>query len=195
MIRLFKFFAIIFLINIFTLLISEPIYAMDFNCGSVFYKHSSNNCLCEHDEFFKKQCATFGLPPCYDYYCCGWINQAGGCDARAPEQQIESGLSQEILDQLNPLKIGQSPYIEEFSTPAGIINRLIIFIFPIAGLILFVLIVWGGFEMLTSPANKSNYETGKNRVVAAVIGFILLFCSYWIIQIIEVIFSVNILGQ
>ncbi len=77
---------------------------------------------------------------------------------------------------------------------AKFINRALEFIFPLAGLILFVMIVWGGFEMLTSAASKKGMDAGKQRVTAALIGFLVLFASYWIIQIVQEITGVVILG-
>lgn len=105
----------------------------------------------------------------------------------------------ETLKKLNPLNIGESTqkYVflpdGQFSL-AGFINHAINFIFPLAGLILFVMLVWGGFEMLTSAASKKGLDAGKQRITAAIIGFLLLFASYWIIQIVEAITGVVILG-
>ncbi len=105
-------------------------------------------------------------------------------------------INDEQLDQLDPLLIGtkgNESLQEEFSTPAGIINRFLLFAFPLAGLILFVMIVWGGFDMLAKSATKKSMDSGKQRITAAVIGFILLFASYWIIQILEIITGAQIL--
>lgn len=104
----------------------------------------------------------------------------------------------ETLRNLNPLQLFSSEADEfmpggEFSL-AVFINRALNIIFPLAGLALFVMIVWGGFEMLTGVAGKQGLEAGKQRVTAAVIGFLLLFASYWIIQIVETITGVKILG-
>jgi len=99
------------------------------------------------------------------------------------------------FDQFNPLKMrGEDTSISPvFDTPADVINRFLLFAFPIAGLILFVMIVWGGFDMLTKATTKKSIEDGKKRITNAVIGFILLFVAYWLVQIIEVVFGVKIL--
>jgi hypothetical protein len=95
---------------------------------------------------------------------------------------------------LNPLYIGESEFAEDLSTPGGIVSRLLLFLFPLAGLVLFAMIVWGGFEILVK-ANESQkaLDAGRNRITAAIVGFLLLFSSYWIIQIAEVIFGIVIL--
>ncbi|MFZ1721052.1 MAG: hypothetical protein WAU07_00950, partial [Microgenomates group bacterium] len=103
---------------------------------------------------------------------------------------------------LNPLEIGGGETIEEnaasdfatdLSTPGGIVTRLLEFAFPLAGLILFLMIVWGGFEILTGAATKKSVDAGKQRITAALLGFLLLFATYWIGQLLEVVFGIVIL--
>ncbi len=81
-----------------------------------------------------------------------------------------------------------------FSTPASALNHLMPYLFSLAGMILFIMIVWGGFEMMRGAADTKAFDAGKQRVVSALIGFGLLFISYWIAQIVQFIFGVNILG-
>ncbi len=81
-----------------------------------------------------------------------------------------------------------------FTSPAGIISRVLLFAFPIAGLILFVMLVWSGFQIIMGGAQGSkSIEAGRQRATTAIIGFILLFVAYWVMQIIEIIFSIQIL--
>jgi hypothetical protein len=112
---------------------------------------------------------------------------------------LDDPITQNDLDQLNPLLLfstKESQFYRGDEFVLGMfINQALNLIFPLAGLILFVMIVWGGFEMLTSATSKKGLDAGKQRVVSALIGFLLLFSSYWIIQIIEHITQVNILGQ
>lgn len=114
------------------------------------------------------------------------------------EIQTEKGLTQENLEALNPLRIGDTDAsdvnTDEFSTPAGILSRFFIFAFPISGMILFVMLVWGGFQTLSGAATKQSMDEGRQRITAALFGFGLLFSSYWIIQIIQAVFSINIIS-
>lgn len=111
-----------------------------------------------------------------------------------PEFKPLEGVDNETFDNLNPLKLEGDPSINsQLSTPGGIVSRILLFAFPTAGLILFVMLVWGGFEILATAATAKSVEAGKQRITAAFVGFILLFCSYWIMQIIEEIFGLVIL--
>lgn len=101
--------------------------------------------------------------------------------------QCSSLLSCTIRDPFGMLRV------VNFSRPAGILNALIPYLFTFAGLILFVMLLWGGFEMLSGAATPKSQEAGKQRITAALTGFALLFMSYWFAQIIEYIFGLNIL--
>ncbi len=82
--------------------------------------------------------------------------------------------------------------IVTFSTPGGIISRFLPFILSAAGLILFVMLIWGGFEFMMGAANPKSAESGKQRITSAFIGFFILFSVFWIAQIMQIIFGINI---
>lgn len=111
--------------------------------------------------------------------------------------------AQEVFDKLNPLKIGApediqqmgaSSYADQLSTPGGLLTRTLQYAFPLAGLVLFVMLVWGGFEILMGASTPKSKDNGKQRITAALIGFLLLFASYWIAQLIQIIFDIRFLG-
>lgn len=112
-------------------------------------------------------------------------------------------LAQDIpFDNLDPLRIARDKNINTvttdkpayFNTPGGILSRVLDFAFPLAGIILFVMIIWGGFEILSGATTPKAKDAGKQRVTNAVIGFILLFSAYWIAQLVEVIFGIQFLS-
>lgn len=65
----------------------------------------------------------------------------------------------------------------------------------IAGIIMLFLLVFGGIMMIASAGQDDPQKAaqGKKAVTAAVIGFIIIFASYWIVQIIEYLTGVPIL--
>lgn len=79
-------------------------------------------------------------------------------------------------------------------TIGAIITSLLPYLFTFGGMILFGMLIWGGFEMLAGASETKAQEAGKQRITAAVIGFILLFASYWMAQLMEIIFGIKILG-
>lgn len=79
-------------------------------------------------------------------------------------------------------------------TVGGIISNFLPSILTLAGLILFGMLVMGGFTMLAGAADKESQENGKKQITSALIGFLIIFLAYWIAQILQVIFKVNILS-
>jgi len=125
----------------------------------------------------------------------GWICPDNCLDSA--EFDIREGLPSDILNRLNPLSVGTGACQPdpELNQPAGLINRSLRYLFPFAGLVLFVMTVWGGFEVLSTAASKKSIDAGKQRIQAAIIGFIMLFTAYWLMMIVEAVFSIKILSQ
>lgn len=73
-----------------------------------------------------------------------------------------------------------------------IISRILPFILIMGGLLLLLMIIASGFQMLTNPTNPDAQAGGKQRLTWAVVGFFALFGSYWLAQIMEIIFNINI---
>jgi len=82
--------------------------------------------------------------------------------------------------------------IGRFTTLSSLITVALPYLFSIAGLILFAYLVWGGFDYLTSMGDPKKAEAGKNKITYAVLGFIIIFASYWLVQIISRLFNLGI---
>ncbi len=129
------------------------------------------------------------------YYCCSW-NSADAFDPSVFNDSPSNSLTLDLdvvdlkysdLESMNPLKFSSVFSDPSSRTPGAIINRaLTVIIFPIAGIGLLILILWGGFQMISgSTTGKQNsIDMGKKRITTAIIGFIVLFCVYWIWRLI-----------
>ncbi len=76
----------------------------------------------------------------------------------------------------------------------SITNSFLPTILQLAGLILFGMLVMGGFTMLAGAADKESQEKGKKMITSSLTGFFIIFLAYWIAQILQVIFKINILS-
>jgi len=64
----------------------------------------------------------------------------------------------------------------------------------IAGILSILLIVAGGFGMIMGAGgdNPQNAAKGRQAATAGVIGFLLVFAAYWIVEIVQVVTGVAI---
>ncbi len=78
----------------------------------------------------------------------------------------------------------------------GIISILLQNIYVLAGIVLFILLIVGGLGFIIGAGgdNPEQAKRGKQAITAALIGFAIIFCSYWIIKIIETLTGINILN-
>ncbi len=80
------------------------------------------------------------------------------------------------------------------SSLGDIISSLLPYILVIAGLTLFIFLIIGGFGLLTSAGNPEKMKAAQGKITSAVIGFVIIFISYWLIRILEIVFGISILG-
>lgn len=82
-----------------------------------------------------------------------------------------------------------------FSDIGSFVSTLLPNVYVVAGVILFLLLIFGGFTYIVSAGQQKpeGVQKGKKAITAALIGFLLIFTSWWIIQIIEVITGLEIL--
>jgi len=78
------------------------------------------------------------------------------------------------------------------ATVGDVISALIPYIFMIAGLVFFVFLIWSGFEFLMSAGDPEKVKSAQGKLVNAIIGFVVIFVAYWLVQILGVIFGLQL---
>ena len=72
-----------------------------------------------------------------------------------------------------------------------IIYRLIPYIFGIAGFLILIYVILGGFQILTSQGDPKAVASGQQKITYAVVGFLIMFTAYWVVRLIARIFSLD----
>lgn len=80
-----------------------------------------------------------------------------------------------------------------FQTIGGFISAVLPNVFILSGIILLLLLLFGGLMTIINAGNPEAQDKGKQAITSALIGFVIIFASYWIIQIIQVLTGINIL--
>lgn len=65
----------------------------------------------------------------------------------------------------------------------SLINGVLSFVMVLAALLVFMYLIWGGIEWITSGGDKGKTESARNKITAAVLGLIVLAASYAILLI------------
>jgi len=74
-----------------------------------------------------------------------------------------------------------------------IISGMLKYALVFGGLAMFGYLIYGGFHLLISAGNPEGIKEGTNKIVFAIVGFLVIFAAYWIIQLVEVAFNLSIL--
>lgn len=80
-------------------------------------------------------------------------------------------------------------------TLGEVVSGIIPWVFYIAGFALLLMLVFGGFQLLTSAGDKNAMEAAKKRITNSIVGFVIIFASYWIVQLVGKILGINIFSQ
>ncbi len=81
--------------------------------------------------------------------------------------------------------------LEGINNLGDLINVLMSFLVPFAGIILFFILIWGGYDILMSQGEAEKLESGKNKITAAIIGIVLLVLSFLITNVFGYIFGLD----
>lgn len=74
-----------------------------------------------------------------------------------------------------------------------IVSGILPYIFGFAGLALFIMLIWGGITLMTAAGDPAKSKAGYGKISAGLIGFLIIFVSYFVAQIVEVVLGVKIL--
>ncbi len=88
-----------------------------------------------------------------------------------------------------------SPTFAAFPTFGDLISVIVRNAFVLAGIISFLLLVFGGFGVIIAAGSgdTKQLEKGKQTITYAALGLILVVTSYWIIQMIEKVTGLSLL--
>lgn len=79
---------------------------------------------------------------------------------------------------------------EVYSSPAFLVNLIVRNIFVLAGIVLFLLVIYAGFKFI--HGGKKGIEEATSIATTAVMGFLIMLAAYWIVQIVQLITGADI---
>lgn len=89
-----------------------------------------------------------------------------------------------------------SPTFMAFPTFGDLVNVIIRNAFVLAGIVSFLLLVFGGFSVImgAGAGDTKELEKGQKTITGAIAGLIIVVTSYWIVQIMEKLTGLHLLN-
>lgn len=82
--------------------------------------------------------------------------------------------------------------VSDYETLFPVLSVILRNIYVIAAIILFIMIFVGGLGMIINAGNAEKQKQSSKTLGSAVLGFVIIFLSYWLIKIIEIITGIKI---
>lgn len=76
-----------------------------------------------------------------------------------------------------------------------IISELLKYLFPLAGMLLLLYLIFGGFQLMLSRGDPKATQSAQGKITNALVGFIIVFAAYWIVQILASILGLEKIGE
>jgi hypothetical protein len=80
---------------------------------------------------------------------------------------------------------------EVYKSPAVLVNLIVSNLFLVAGIIFFGLLMLAGFKYISGGTKGT--EEAKKILETALLGFLIMFAAFWIVQIIQKLTGANII--
>jgi hypothetical protein len=77
-----------------------------------------------------------------------------------------------------------------YNKPSDLINLIVKLLFVAAGIVLFFMVIMAGFSMI--KGDSKDKDKAKTTLTSALMGFIVMFAAYWIMQIIQLLTGMSI---
>jgi hypothetical protein len=102
---------------------------------------------------------------------------------------IKKVLAQGVMDDI----FIADPIAGRFRNVGLLVSQLLPYVYALAGLCLLVVMVMGGLTLMTAAGDQAKTKEGYGKITAGLIGFLIIFVSYFVMQIVEVVLGVSIL--
>lgn len=76
-------------------------------------------------------------------------------------------------------------------TIGTVFTAILPWIFTIAGILLLLYLLYGGFHLMISGGDPKVVAEAKGKITNALVGFIIIFVAYWLVSIVGQIFGLD----
>lgn len=105
-----------------------------------------------------------------------------------------SAFAQSTNPDLNPCR-GQNNLLNAACATRDlgqVLGFVVTIAFVIAVLVALAFLIWGGIKWITSGGDKGGVEAARNQIIAAVIGLIIVFLAFFILNLVLGLFGLSL---
>jgi hypothetical protein len=84
------------------------------------------------------------------------------------------------------------PISTRFPTIGSVISAALPYVYVFAGLIMLIMLITGGITLMTSAGDPGKTKSGMGKIQGGIVGFLIIFISYFVVQIVQVVLGVKI---
>jgi TRAP-type C4-dicarboxylate transport system permease small subunit len=77
-------------------------------------------------------------------------------------------------------------------TPGEVVRAIVLLVLVVAALVFFFMLLWGGLQWILSGGDKGKTEAARNQITAAMVGLVIVFAAWAILQLMSSFLGVDI---
>lgn len=77
------------------------------------------------------------------------------------------------------------------NTVGDVVTKIMEFLIPLAGIILVVVIIWGGYDFMMSQGQPEKLKGAQAKITTGIIGIVLLAVSFLLVKLVQLVFGLN----
>jgi hypothetical protein len=78
------------------------------------------------------------------------------------------------------------------TNPGSTIQAVVVFLIVLAVVIALMYLLYGGIKWITSRGEKTEVESARNHIMAAIIGLVVVFVAIFVVSLVMSIFGLNL---
>jgi len=158
----------------------------DTPCDSEGFDTNAFDCTTKYENNPPCLCQAGAKPKCQENAPMSVLKYTWSCDTKSDPTDKVDPAKVPIWETGIPGIIGKGETMEPQTLGlTGLLNKIIKLVYAFVGILVFVMIVWGGIIYLTSRGNSSSIKDAQDRIVQALLGLFFLFASYLILNTIN----------
>lgn len=76
--------------------------------------------------------------------------------------------------------------------PSGVVSTIINIFLGAAGILAFIMLLWGGLQWILAGGDKEGTEKARKKITSALIGLALVFSAYALLFLVRAFFGVDL---